>query len=316
MPTVSRKIERLINLTIALLATKRYLTKKEIFSSVDGYEGSPETKERMFERDKDDLRNLGIHIEVGGFDPAFDDEAGYRITSENYQLDIGNISGSDVALLSLAAEAWRGAALDEAAQSALIKLKSIGVESDLDAIPNISPQLRTPNIDFEAISQAIAQRGVLTFTYIGRDLELQNRRVAPYAISTRKGLWYLAGLDLDKNSVRTFRLDRIDGLIQANKSATRYEIPVDFDIVNYLENVGESEIATVDVRKGKAHLLRIHALTLVDKGEWDQLTLSYQDQSRIIESILWHGDDVLVVAPQELRNGVISALKDLVRSHV
>ena len=78
---MSRKIERLINLTIALLATKRYLTKNEIFTSVEGYEGSPETRERMFERDKDDLRNLGIQIEVGGFDPAFDDEAGYRIKS-------------------------------------------------------------------------------------------------------------------------------------------------------------------------------------------------------------------------------------------
>jgi len=68
---VSRKIERLINLTIALLATKRYLTKSEIFNSVEGYEGTPETKERMFERDKDDLRSLGIEIEVGSFDPLF-----------------------------------------------------------------------------------------------------------------------------------------------------------------------------------------------------------------------------------------------------
>jgi proteasome accessory factor B len=65
---VSRKIERLINLTIALLATKRFLTKSEIFRTVEGYEGSPETKERMFERDKDDLRSLGISIEVGSFD--------------------------------------------------------------------------------------------------------------------------------------------------------------------------------------------------------------------------------------------------------
>ena len=312
---MSRKIERLINLTIALLATKRYLTKNEIFTSVDGYEGTPETKERMFERDKDDLRNLGIEIEVGGFDPAFDDEAGYRIKSESYQLNIGDISGSEVALLSLAAEAWRGAALNEAAQSALIKLKSIGVESDLDAIPNISPQLRTPNADFEAISLSIAQRGVLTFTYVGKDLELQKRRVAPYAIATRKGFWYLAGLDLEKNLVRTFRLDRIDGQIQAHKSSPPYEVPDDFDIVNYLENLGESETATLDVRKGKAHLLRIQALTHLDKGEWDQLTLSYQDQSRLIEMILWHGDDVLVIAPQELRNGVISALKELAHNH-
>ena len=77
MLTVSRKTERLVNLTIALLATKRYITKSEIFRTVDGYEGSDESKERMFERDKDDLRNLGIEIEVGTFDPLFEDESGY-----------------------------------------------------------------------------------------------------------------------------------------------------------------------------------------------------------------------------------------------
>jgi proteasome accessory factor B len=68
---VSRKSERLVNLTIALLATKRYLTKSEIFRTLEGYEGTTETKERMFERDKDDLRKLGLDIEVGSFDPLF-----------------------------------------------------------------------------------------------------------------------------------------------------------------------------------------------------------------------------------------------------
>ena len=86
MLTVSRKIERLVNLTIALLATKRYLTKSEIFRTVEGYEGAADTKERMFERDKDDLRTLGIEIAVGSFDPLFNDEAGYRIKVENYHL--------------------------------------------------------------------------------------------------------------------------------------------------------------------------------------------------------------------------------------
>ena len=104
--TVSRKTERLVNLTIALLATKRYITKSEIFRTVDGYEGSAESKERMFERDKDDLRNLGIDIEVGSFDPLFEDEAGYRIKPDSYQFQLGEISGQEISLLSLAAEAW------------------------------------------------------------------------------------------------------------------------------------------------------------------------------------------------------------------
>lgn len=312
---MSRKIERLINLTIALLATKRYLTKNEIFSTIEGYEGTPDAKERMFERDKDDLRNLGIEIEVGGFDPVFDDEAGYRIKSENYVLDLGKISGSEVALLSLAAQAWRGAALDEAAHSALIKLKSIGVESDLDSIPNIAPQIRTPNADFEVISQAISQREVLHFSYVAKDLDAQQRRVAPYAIATRKGFWYLAGLDLDKQSVRTFRLDRIDGELQITKSHKPFEIPSDFNILKTLEDLGTSEVATIDIRKGKAHLLRVHALTTIDKGEWDQISYGYQDIEHIIELILWHGDDAFVIAPNELRLGVICALKELVAHH-
>ena len=103
---MSRKIERLINLTIALLATKRYLTKSEIFRTVEGYEGSAETKERMFERDKDDLRTLGIEIEVGSFDPVFADEAGYRIHSEKYELNLGQITPLEISLLSLAAPSW------------------------------------------------------------------------------------------------------------------------------------------------------------------------------------------------------------------
>ena len=102
MLTVSRKTERLVNLTIALLATKRYITKSEIFRTVDGYEGSDESKERMFERDKDDLRNLGIEIEVGSFDPLFEDESGYRIKPENYQFQLGEVNAQEITLLSSA----------------------------------------------------------------------------------------------------------------------------------------------------------------------------------------------------------------------
>ena len=92
-----RKAERLINLTIALLGSKRYLAKSEIFRDVAGYEGSSETMERMFERDKDELRNLGIDIEVGTHDAFFEDEVGYRITRDSYGLNLGELSAEDLA---------------------------------------------------------------------------------------------------------------------------------------------------------------------------------------------------------------------------
>ena len=76
---VDKKAERLINLTIALLAANRYLKKSEIFKSVEGYSGTADSMDRMFERDKNELRSLGIDISVGDIDPLFDDEPGYRI---------------------------------------------------------------------------------------------------------------------------------------------------------------------------------------------------------------------------------------------
>lgn len=73
------KAERLVNLTMALLETRRPLSKDEIFTNVAGYSGTPEAMERMFERDKDDLRELNIEILVEAKDKYFDDEVGYRI---------------------------------------------------------------------------------------------------------------------------------------------------------------------------------------------------------------------------------------------
>ena len=310
---MSRKIERLINLTIALLATKRFLTKQEIFRSVEGYEGSDETKERMFERDKDDLRNLGVIIDVGSFDPVFEDEAGYRIRPEAYALDLGQISGVEIALLSLAAEAWKGAALDGPAHSALNKLRSMGVESDLDALPAIAPRLTTSFDGFPTIANAISKRECITFSYLSPTLEPQLRTIQPYAIATRNSRWYLAGRDLDKGEVRTFRLDRIEGEVSISKSNSSFEIPADFDLFAFLKDEQVNTIATIDIRKGKAQLLRNSAISVEDKGEWDQITISYLDSVHIIDLVLWHGEDAIVIAPKSLRDDTIKALNKIVR---
>ena len=216
---MSRKIERLINLTIALLATKRYFTKSEIFRSVEGYEGSAETKERMFERDKDDLRSLGIEIEVGSFDPLFNDEAGYRIKQEKYQLDLGAITSTEVSLLSLAAQAWQGASFDEAAQKALLKLNSMGVPSDSLSLPTAAHKINDGGGDLPLITKAIAEQQLITFTYVDSQLDRHQRKVVPVGLSSRSGFWYLSGVDQDVQEIRTFRIDRIEG--EATFATTR-----------------------------------------------------------------------------------------------
>jgi proteasome accessory factor B len=311
---VSRKIERLINLTIALLATKRYLTKSEIFRTVDGYEGSAETKERMFERDKDDLRNLGIVIDVGSFDPLFSDEAGYRIKSENYQLNLGEVTPTEISLLSLAADAWQGAAFAEAAQSAILKLSSFGVPADPIDIPGLSPKLTNSSKDLELITDAIAGSNFLLFDYLSTSLASEQRTIIPIALSNRSGFWYVSGVDQDIQEVRTFRLDRVVGNIVARENKESFEFPVDFDL-NHIDLSITNKIAVIDARKGKGHGLRTLATSVIDLGEWDQLKVPMHSIKSLAAEVLWHGEDVFVHEPSDLREYVIEQLEALVINH-
>ncbi|MDP1721246.1 MAG: WYL domain-containing protein [Candidatus Nanopelagicaceae bacterium] len=313
----SRKSERLINLTIALLATRRYLTKSEIFRSIEGYEGEPSSMERMFERDKDDLRNLGIVIDVRGVDPGFEDEPGYRIHPESYSLNLGDLTGTEIALLSLAAEAWRGAALDESAHSALIKLRSLGITSDFDALPNLSPKVQVSSSAFVPLAQAIGDRSTVTFTYRSAQLQDETRVINPFGLGSRKGNWYLIGEDHNRKALRTFRLDRIIGDVEILSKPGAFETDSDFHVLTFLDShlFEPRNVAQLRIRRGRGHALRREASTLSSDEQFDLCELPYSEDESFIDSILWHGDDVIVDTPLGLREKVISRLRILVELH-
>jgi proteasome accessory factor B len=311
---VSRKSERLINLTIALLATKRFITKSEIFKTIDGYEGSSESKERMFERDKDDLRSLGIEIEVGSFDPLFNDEAGYRIKQERYQLDLGDVTALEISLLSLAAQAWQGASLDDAAQRALVKLNSLGIAVDEENISDSTPFFSDGGLDLPIITRAIAEHQILEFTYRNYELSEEVRSVVPIGLSTRSGFWYFTGVDQSIEEIRTFRFDRVIGNFTVKKGPKNFETPENFDSKRIFERDIDAH-AVIDIRRGKGTSLRALAASTKSKGEWDQVQIPILDMRTLSALILWHGDDVYVHSPMELREIIIASLKDLVRTH-
>lgn len=312
---MSRKIERLINLTIALLATKRYLTKSEIFNTVEGYEGSAETKERMFERDKDDLRSLGIEIEVGSFDPLFNDEPGYRIKQEKYQFDLGEITPIEVSLLSLAAQAWQEASFGDVAQSALLKLKSMGIPGDELSIPSTVHKLDDGGQDISLISKAIASQHLLSFQYLDSNLSITDRRVVPLSLSTRSGFWYIAGVDQEVQEIRTFRLDRITNQITAGDTPSEFEAPEGFSAKASLNVMNPNGYAVIDLRKGKGAALRALASSQQSLGEWDQLKIPIFNLESLSALILWHGLDAVVQEPESLRNLIIDQLEALVSNH-
>ena len=313
---MSRKSERLVNLTIALLATERWITKSEIYRSVDGYEGEVDAKERMFERDKEELRNLGIDIEVGTFDPLFEDEVGYKIRPENYQFHLKDVSPTQLALLASATQAWRGAVLDSQAKSALAKLHSLGIESDVDGIPTLINSLEISDKNLVKSIDAIAQRRTISFGYRNTENELLRRAIEPFGVGTKNGHWYLAGKDVEKQETRLFRFDRISGEIKEQGKAQSFSIPSEFSMQSVLASQEKMKKAVVQIRVDKGFRLRKYSTLISSDGEWDQVELFYSQDSELISDILWHRDDVRLIEPQEAIERLRQALSNIGRRHV
>jgi proteasome accessory factor B len=312
---VSRKSERLVNLTIALLATSRWLTKSEIYRTIDGYSGDLDAKERMFERDKEELRNLGIEIEVGSFDPLFEDEVGYRIRPEKYKIQISNLSELQFSLISLATQMWRGAVLSSQANSALLKLKSLGIESDAEGL-SLNPQrLDVSDENLLHIIDAISSKKVISFGYFNRDSVTQDRAIEPLGVGTKNGFWYVAGRDLDKKEIRLFRLDRFSSAVKDQGRAGAFDSPSDFAMSDLLQSQARNNVCRIKVRTDKAHALRKFSSIISSDDDWDLLELSYATQGQLVRDLLWHRDDVAIMGPDELVVNLRSALERIEALH-
>jgi proteasome accessory factor B len=264
-----RKTERLINLTLALLATKRYLKKSEILTNVQGYEGTQEAKERMFERDKDDLRSLGIEIEVGDLDVFFEDEPGYRIPQKSYELNVPNLTSRELALLSIAGSFWNDSILAPNAQSGIRKLQSLGIPATLDLEFRMKYRFDNPTQLLEQIAKAILQKSSISFAYDSSSLK--TRHLQPYRIVFWNSFWYLIGMDLDRKALRLFKISRFSGGIEISKKKNEFEIPADFNVSDHLPTSDASIIhsAKIEVKKDSAILLRERGKLISQGGDFD-----------------------------------------------
>ena len=305
------KSERLINLTMALLASRRFLTKAEIFRSVEGYAGSPETMERMFERDKNDLRDLGLEIEVGSEDPLFEDEAGYRINPKRYSLDIGELDQTELALLSLAANQWQNSLLSKSGQRAIRKFESIeGVQEPVSlALPFVKSEI--PAEHFALLWDAVESRKEVTFTY--HSLQSTVRRVAPYGLGLHQGFWYLIGLDLDKSEIRNFKIVRIDSDLSVGKKAGVFDRPTDFSLSVYFDRrdgENEGEDAVLEIRVGKAQEIRAIASVQPLNDDWDRAEITYSSRGELFEITAKSLTSAIITEPADLREEFIQWLKE------
>ncbi len=303
-----RKTERLINLTLALLATKRYLKKSEILANVQGYEGTQEAKERMFERDKDDLRSLGIEIEVGDLDIFFEDEPGYRIPQKSYELNVPNLTSRELALLSIASSFWNDSILAPSAQSGIRKLRSLGIPATLDFEFRMKYRFDNPSQLLEEIAKAILQKSEISFAYDSSSLK--TRHLQPYRIVFWNGFWYLIGMDLDRKAIRLFKISRFLGGVEMSKKKNQFEIPQDFDVSEYLPKNDISIIhnAKVEIKKDSAILLRERGKLISQGEDFDTYEINFEYERIFLREIIWHGSNVRIIEPANL----VEQLLDLV----
>jgi len=317
-----RKTERLLGLVVCLLSTGRYLTADQIRQAVPGYPEQDDLFKRMFERDKEDLRDLGVPLETGVNHP-FDEDPGYRIRQQAYELPELRLEPDEAAVLGLAARVWRRAELAGAAAGALLKLRAAGIDAaDIDADgerpspQGIEPRLATAEPAFGPLWEAVRDRRPVTFSYraAGRS-DPQRRELEPWGVVNRHGRWYVAGRDRGREDTRVFRLSRIAGPVKFCGPAGSVTVPDGTDVrelVRDWDSVPAPErTATFRVRASSGVGLRQHAVSVqADSAPgWDLVTTRFADVGWAADQAAALGPDAVVLDPPDLRDAVIRRLK-------
>jgi proteasome accessory factor B len=316
----AKRAERLVNLVIALLSTRQYVTAARIRATVPGYEADDGTEradeafKRMFERDKAELREMGVPLETGRTS-LFDTEDGYRIARADYELPEISLTGDEAAAVGLALRLWESAQLSGAAHSAMVKLKAAGIDVDAARAIPLQPRLDAGEPAFDPCYAAARDRRALAFDYQRPDEDAPGRRhVQPWGVVAWHGRWYLVGQDLDRGAPRVFRLSRVVGLPKASGPAGAFEPPPDLDLGAVVAGqIGGTETTVVlRVRPGTAIGLRRNAVPLgqADDGD-DRLELRTAEAGALADQIAAYGADVVVESPPEVRAAVLGRLTRL-----
>lgn len=304
-----QKSERIMNLAICLLMSRRYLEKARIREIVEGYHDlSDAAFERTFERDKDELRSLGVPVETGSNDVFFPDEVGYRIRREDFELPAIEFTAAETAALGLAATVWESATQAGQTTSALAKLRAAGVDPDPSRLAALAPAIGAREPAFDTVWAAYAERAPISFSYRG-----ETRQVEPWAMTSRRGAWYLLGYDRGRQEARMFKLARIDGAASRIGKPGSYQVSDTMDVDaawTRLEPAAPDEVGIVALRTGRAHDLRRRAVpdeTPVPSG-FEAFAVSYSRAGDFVAEVCAHGPDVIVLAPAALRQAVIEHL--------
>lgn len=312
----ARKSERIMNLAICLLMTKRFLSREQIRDAVEGYRGlSDAAFERTFERDKDDLRAMGVPLETRSNNAFFEDEVGYRIVRSDFELPPVDFDPAEITALGLASRVWEQASLAGEAVSAVAKLRAAGVELDAVPLAGLALSVGAREPAFEVVWQAALSRTRVAFGYHG-----VRRVVEPWHLTYRNGAWYLHGYDATRGEPRVFKLARFEDEPVLTGKPGAYQVPdgVDAaDAMRWIDPAGPDAEAVVALRRGRAPELRRRGRS-VDAAEgvpdgYEAFAVRYSTGEDVVGEITRCGEDAVVLEPADLRAAVIAHLTGVVR---
>ncbi|HEY3527963.1 MAG TPA: WYL domain-containing protein [Nocardioides sp.] len=310
------KTERLLNLLIMLLVQRHYVSKNRIREILYADAPSADAFEKSFERDKEELRSLGVPIEVGQMNAYFDDEPGYRIRADQFALPEISLESDEASVVALATRVWEHARLAEATTDAVRKLTAAGLELDLDALEIAQPRLSADEPSFDVFWEATLARRPVTFDYRrpGYDQPL-TRHLEPWGVVRFSGRWYVVGLDTDRGEERVFRLSRVVGKAKLSGPSGSFVVPPGTDVreaARRIEPVTPPEEVVVLVRPGAGAVLRRQASSIEpdvpgpdEQTPWDRLRLRRAQA----DELLALGPDLYVESPAGVRAEVVARLR-------
>lgn len=334
------KLERLLNLTAELLNTARPITAEEIRRRMGGaYPEALDSFRRSFERDKADLRSIGVPIRSSpapDIDPPVE---GYRIRRDEYAGRNLGLAPDELAALHLATNLVR---LEGGVGDAFTKLggplpepgRGDGPDDDTgpdDGGPDgdgpgpDGPEAAGPGsaaagsaavgaLPFDeplaALVEGAARRRVAAFVYGG-----EARTVEPWHLSFSRGHWYLSGWDRDREAERLFRVDRMAGPVTLGGPAGREPPPPDpigpllgWELGDAVPVAAKVSV-DADLAAWACHVTGTDGEPQPDGSV--VLTLNVRNPDAFRSLVLSFLDRAEVLAPEELRRDVIGWLEAL-----
>lgn len=247
------KLERQLNLVSYLLSARAPVPFSDIRGRVVGYddEATPDAVEKRFDRDKADLRAIGVHIDYVASD-AFG-RAGYVIDPSGYFLPPTSLDAEDAMLLAVL-QRTLGVVDDPLGRNLKSALAKLTVDSPLAEPLRASvgeqhlltmgrPDRDLGRTHMATLGEAVGRRRRVAFRY-GKpeDIKVERRTVRPFGLGMVQGNWHLVGFDEERKTLRQFRLDRIRGKVTVvDRADDAYQVPADFDITRHVD-VEEFEI--------------------------------------------------------------------------